>query len=61
VGNAVYNADQSGFGLTEILVTPMRDSDFQNCSQSILACAGWQKDSMFEEQYFIPGKEAGSE
>jgi len=29
--------------------------------QGILARAGWQKGSMFEEVYFIPGKEAGAE
>ena len=29
--------------------------------QGILKCAGWQKGSMFEEVYFIPGKEAGAE
>jgi ferredoxin--NADP+ reductase len=29
--------------------------------QGILTRAGWQKGSMFEEVYFIPGKEAGAE
>jgi len=29
--------------------------------QGILARAGWQKGSTFEEVYFIPGKEAGAE
>ena len=30
-------------------------------AQGILARAGWQKGSVFEEVYFIPGKEAGAE
>jgi len=29
--------------------------------QDILKRAGWQKGSMFEEVYFIPGKEATAE
>ncbi len=29
--------------------------------QGILTFAGWQKGSMFEEVYFIPGKEAAAE
>jgi len=29
--------------------------------QGILSRAGWQKGSLFEEVYFIPGKEAGAE
>jgi ferredoxin--NADP+ reductase len=29
--------------------------------QGILSRAGWQKSSVFEEVYFIPGKEAGAE
>ena len=29
--------------------------------QAILARPGWQKGSMFEEVYFILGKEAGAE
>jgi hypothetical protein len=29
--------------------------------QGILARGGWQKGSLFEEVYFIPGKGAGAE
>ena len=39
----------------------LRASQHVRNGQGILKRAGWQKGSMFEEVYFIPGKEAAAE